>query len=85
MAFGKGGCAVGVGVCVESIVKRRITFGLYYPSRCSISPLFLPFCRFSSSSGARGSVTLVRGGILGREDARGSAVLCPRALPGYLL
>lgn len=46
---------------------------------------FLASFRFPSSSGAGGSVTLVRGGILGRENARGSAVLCPRALPGYLL
>lgn len=56
--------------------------------RCLISPFlpsFLLFCRFSSTSGAGGSFTLVRGSILGREDTCGSAVLCPRALPGYLL
>lgn len=41
--------------------------------------------RFPTSSGAWGSVTLVRGGILGGEDESGEALLCPGALPGHLL
>ena len=61
------------------------SLGSCYPHGAQFLLFFLLLCRFPSSSGAGGSVTLVRGGILGRENACGSAVLCPRALPGYLL
>lgn len=90
MAFGNGGCAAGIvktRAGKDLLVLRRFWVILPTPGAqfYLFFLFFLLFCRFPSSSGAGGSVTLVRGGILGREDARGSAVLCPRALPGYLL
>ena len=57
--------------------------GQLTPSPPTVSAVL--FCRFPTSSGAWGSVTLVRGGILGGEDESGEALLRPGALPGHLL
>ena len=70
-----------MGVCVILISGRRGKGRSPSPPTMSA---FL-FSRFPTSSGAWGSVTLVRGGILGGEDESGEALLCPGALPGYLL
>ena len=72
---------------VEVYVCVCLGFGrkMRRPVSITIDHVRLLFSRFPTSSGAWGSVTLVRGGILGGEDESGEALLCPGALPGHLL